>query len=129
MAMRQMRWTFALAAAAVVASAARGPAADDALRQKALALNNITGNDAITGKILELIKDKPGAKALVAQAAKMAKEKDQPFNYNGALILAKIAYATKDFDNSLAFYKICADQAGKLKSGQKLVEVYDGLIA
>src|SRR5215203_4839119 len=116
------------AVAALVAAAARGPAADDSLRQKALQLNDITGKDALNGKILELVKDKAGVKALVAEAAKMAKEKDQPFNYNGAFVLAKIAFATKDFDNSLAFYKVCADQAVKLKSGQKLVDVYDGLI-
>ncbi|HEY1378486.1 MAG TPA: tetratricopeptide repeat protein [Gemmataceae bacterium] len=118
------------AAAALLAAAARGPAAgDDGLRQKALQLNDITGKDAITGKILELIKDKPELKKLIAEAGKMAKDKDQPFNYNGAYILAKAAYVSKDFDNSLAFYKICADQAVKLRSGQKLVDVYDGLIA
>lgn len=127
--MGRIRLTLALAAAALVVIAARGPAADDALRQKALALNDITGNDALTGKILELIKDKPGVKALIAEAAKMAKEKDQPFNYNGAFILARVAHVTKDFDNSLAFYKICADRATKLKSGQKIVDVYDGLIS
>jgi len=111
----------------LLVAAARGPA-DDSVRQKALQLNDITGKDAITGKILELIKDKAEAKKLVAGAAKIAKEKDQPFNYNGAYILAKTAFVTKDFDNSLAFYKICADQAVKLRSGQKLVDVYDGLI-
>src|SRR5919198_1511332 len=57
------------------------------------------------------------------------KEKAPPFNYNGAYILAKSAAFTKDFDNSLVFYKICVDQAVKLRSGQKLVDVYDGLIS
>jgi tetratricopeptide (TPR) repeat protein len=116
------------AVAALVVAAAHGPAADDPLRKQALRLNDITGQDAISGKILELIKDKDEVKKLVAAAAGMAKEKEQPFNYNGAYILAKAAYVTKDFDSSLAFYRICADQAVKLKSGQKLVDVYDGLI-
>lgn len=128
--MGRTRILIGLAAAALLAAAARGPAAgDDGLRQKALQLNEVTGKDAITGKILELVKDKPEVRKLIAEAGKMAKEKDQPFNYNGAYILAKAAYVTKDFDNSLAFYKICADQAVKLRSGQKLVDVYDGLIA
>src|SRR5262249_28062938 len=77
---------------------------------------------------LELLNDKPALKNLIAEASQMAKEKDQPFNYNGAYILAKSAYATRDFEHSLAFYKICVDQAVKLRSGQKLVDVYDGLI-
>jgi pentatricopeptide repeat protein len=127
--MVQTRMIFGLAAAALVLAAARGPAAgDDSLRQKALKLNDITGQDAIKGKILELVKDKPGLKKLVGEAAKMAKEKDQPFNYNGAYILAKVSFYSKDFDTSLAFFKICEDQAVKLRSGQKMVDVYDGLI-
>jgi tetratricopeptide (TPR) repeat protein len=118
------------AGAIVLVAAARGPAAgDDGLRQKALKLNDITGKDAITGKILELVKDKPDLKKLISEATKMAKEKDQPFNYNGAYILAKASQVTKDYDSSLAFYKICRDQAVKLHSGTKMVDVYDGLIA
>jgi tetratricopeptide (TPR) repeat protein len=125
--MGRTRVLFGWAAAILVVATPRGPA-DDSVRQKVLQLNDVTGKDAITGKILELIKDKPELKTLIAEAAKMAKEKDQPFNYNGAFILAKAAFASKDFDDSLAFYKICADQAVKLRSGQKLVDVYDGLI-
>jgi tetratricopeptide (TPR) repeat protein len=130
--MGRIHLTLRLAAAAVLifAGAARGPAEEQnsPLRKQALQLNDITGKDAITGKILELLNDKAALKKLIGEAAEMAKGKDQPFNYNGAFILAKSAYATKDFDHSLAFYKICVDQAVKLRSGQKLVDVYDGLI-
>jgi pentatricopeptide repeat protein len=127
----QLILRLAATAALLLVGAARGPAADEknALHKQALQLNDITGKDAITGKILELLNDKPALKKLIDEAAEMAKGKDQPFNYNGAFILAKAAYATKDFDHSLAFYKICVDQAVKLRSGQKLVDVYDGLIA
>jgi tetratricopeptide (TPR) repeat protein len=125
--MGRTRVLFGWAAALLVVAAARGPA-DDSVRQKALQLNDITGKTAITGKILELVKDKSEAKKLISEAAKMAKDKDQPFNYNGAFILAKAAFAARDFDNSLAFYNICADQAVKLRSGQKLADVYEGLI-
>jgi tetratricopeptide (TPR) repeat protein len=118
------------AIAVLLVAAARGPAAgDDGLRQRALKLNDITGKDAITGKILELVKDKPELKKLISEATKMAKENAQPFNYNGAYILAKASQVSKDYDASLAFYKICQDQALKLRSGQKMVDVYDGLIA
>jgi tetratricopeptide (TPR) repeat protein len=125
--MGRTRVLFGWAAALLVVAAARGPA-DDSVRQKALQLNDITGKTAITGKILELVKDKSEAKKLISEAAKMVKDKDQPFNYNGAFILAKAAFAARDFDNSLAFYNICADQAVKLRSGQKLADVYEGLI-
>ena len=55
-------------------------AEDIPLRQQALKLNDITGKDAIAGKIRELMKDKPVAKKLLGEAAEMAKAKDQPFN-------------------------------------------------
>jgi len=105
-------------------------ASDDTLRQKALQLNDVTGKDPIKGKILELYGDKPALKNLITEAAAMVKEKekDPPFNYNGAYILARSAALIKDYDNSLVFYKICKEQAIKLHSGQKILEVYDGLI-
>lgn len=118
------------AAVLLLTVAGSAPAADDnPLREKALQLNSITGQDAIGGKILELVNDKTNAKTLVAEAVKMAKQDEQPFNYNGAYILARTAHALKENDSSLVFYKVCVDQAVKLKSGQKLVQVYDGLIS
>ncbi len=128
--MGRTRIQLAWATAVLLLAAAHGPAAgDDALRQRALKLNDITGQDALRGKILELVKDKPELKKLIAEAAKMAKEKEQPFNYNGAYVLAKAAFLTKDYDTSLEFYKICQTSALKLQSAQKLVDVYDGLIS
>jgi tetratricopeptide (TPR) repeat protein len=127
--MGRTRIQLAWAAVVFLLAAAHGPAAgDDALRQRALKLNDITGQDALRGKVLELIKDKTELKKLVAEAAKMAKEKEQPFNYNGAYILAKAAFFSKDYDTALEFYKICQTGAVKLQSAQKLVDVYDGLI-
>src|SRR5262245_56692740 len=100
------------AAAVLLLTAANSvPAADDnPLREKALQLNSITGQDAIGGKILELVNDKGNAKKLVAEAVKMAKEDDQPFNYTGAYVLARVSHALKEHDNSLVFYKVCVDQ-------------------
>jgi tetratricopeptide (TPR) repeat protein len=116
------------AAAILFVGAAGRAAAAEGLRDKALKLNDITGKDAITGKILELVKDKAELKKLVGEATKMAKEKDQPFNYNGAYILARATQATKEYDASLVFYKICRDEALKIQSGQKMVDVYEGII-
>jgi tetratricopeptide (TPR) repeat protein len=130
--MGRIQYTFSCAfvVALLLVGVGQGLSADDALRQQVLRLNDITGKDAINGTILELIKDKTALKKLVAEAAAMVKEKEKepPLNYNGAFILAKATSITKDFDNSLVFYKICAEQALKLRSGMKLVDVYDGLI-
>src|SRR4051794_18436872 len=118
-------------AAVVVLAAAVGRADDSPLRQQAMRLNDVTGEDAIKAKIVELYKDKDAAKKLIAEAVEMSKdkEKESPFNYNGAYILARLSQFTKDFEASLAFYKVCVEQAVKIRSGQKLVQVYDGLIA
>ncbi len=114
----------------LLVSAARGPAVEDnPVRKQVQALSEVTGKDAINGKILELINDKPALKKLIDEASEMAKAKDQALSYNGAYILAKAAYATKDYEHSLTLYKLCAEQAMKLRSGQKLVDVYDGLIS
>ena len=68
----------------VLAAGAMIRAADDdtALRKRALALNEITGDDPIRGEIRVLTDDKDGTKKLLAVALKMAKEKDPPFNFN-----------------------------------------------
>jgi tetratricopeptide (TPR) repeat protein len=120
------RW---LAIALVAAVPTIVSAEDIPLRQQALKLNDITGKDAISGKIRELMKDKPAAKKLLGEAVEMAKAKDQPFNYNGAFILARLATVTKDYDTGLIFYRACADQAQKLRSSKKLIEAYDAVIA
>jgi tetratricopeptide (TPR) repeat protein len=101
---------------------------DDALKRKALALNEVTGEDPIKGEVRELVKKPEATKKLIALAVRMAKEKEQPFNYNGAYILARAAHGLKDLDAGRTFYRICVDQALKLISGQKLAQAYVGLI-
>ena len=91
-------------------------------------ISDVTGDDAISGKILELLEDKAALRKLVAEAAKLAKEKDHPLTYNGAYILAQASQAIKDYPNSEVFYKVCAEQAVKLQSGQKLAQTLEGLI-
>jgi tetratricopeptide (TPR) repeat protein len=97
------------------------------LRRKALALNDITGDKPILAEIKNLIGDPAGTRKLLHEAAAMAKEKEQPFNYNGAYILARTALQLRDYEASKVFYQICAEQASKLQSAQKLREAYGGL--
>src|SRR3982751_6915679 len=77
------------------------------LREKALKLNEITGEEPIQGQILTFIEDKPGAKKILAAAYKLAKDKgkDQPFNLNATYILARTAQAFKEVDVSEYFYR------------------------
>ncbi len=97
-------------------------------KKKALALNDITGTAPARGQLFELLKDKAGTKKLLLEAAKLAKEKNQPFNMNASLILARAGQAFKDYDASLVFYRIYTEQVNKLQSSTKLVDAYSGMI-
>src|SRR5438132_1009845 len=94
------------------------------LRRKALALNEVTGDNPILGEIKTLVKDPAGTRKLLREAVSMAKQKEQPFTYNGAYILARTALELDKLDASKIFFRICAEQAGKLQSTQKLGEAY-----
>jgi tetratricopeptide (TPR) repeat protein len=104
---------------------------ENALREQLLKLNSVTGDDAIKDKLVALAKDKEKAKKLVAEAGKMVKEakgKENPFKFNGALIVAKLAHFTKQYDVAESFYEYLVENATKLKSGEKMVNAYEGLI-
>jgi tetratricopeptide (TPR) repeat protein len=106
------------------------PVGDDdaALRRRALALNDVTGEKPVAGEIKSLVGEPKGTKKLLAVAMKMAKEKDQPFNFNGAYILAEAALQLKDLDSSRSFFRICIEEAGKLQSDQKIAQALDGVL-
>ncbi len=102
---------------------------EDVLRKIALALNDITGENTIRGEIKTLTEDPAGTRKLLATAMAMAKEKNQPFNYNAAYILARAALQLKELEASRAFYRICAEESAKLQSAQKLVQAYSGTLS
>jgi tetratricopeptide (TPR) repeat protein len=101
---------------------------DEDWRSKALALNDVTGDGPMKGEIQSWTAKPDSAKQLVATAVTVAKEKDQPFNYNAAYILASVSLELKDYKSSQTFFQICAQQALRLRSGQKLVQAYLGLL-
>jgi len=101
---------------------------DDALRKRAAALNDVTGTDSIDAQILQLLKDKEKSKQLLEVAGRMARGKEQPFNYNGAYILGRTAHELRDLDGAELFYGICVKEATRLQSGQKLAASFGGLI-
>jgi tetratricopeptide (TPR) repeat protein len=110
--------------------AGRATAADDPLRDKALKLNQTTGEEGMRTRLIELIKDPEGTKKLLAVAIKMVEENKEkpPLNYNACYILAKAAQAQKDTDKALVFYKAAAHDATKLGSAAKIAEVFEGMI-
>jgi len=104
---------------------------ENPLREELLKLNSVTGEDAQRTKLVALAKDKEKAKKLVVEAGKMLKEakgKENPFNYNGALMVARLAHFNKQYDVAEPFYEYLVDSATKLKSGSKIVTAYEGLI-
>ena len=117
--------TLALAAALLLAAAAR--AADDDLRAKALKLNEVTGEDATKAKTVELLRNADGTKKLLETAKAMLKEKEQPFNVNATLILARAAHGLRQYDTSERFYRVNLNQALKLQSAPKIGTAYNGL--
>jgi Tfp pilus assembly protein PilF len=97
-------------------------------RDKALELNAITGMDPLRGEVKALLEDKAAARKLVSEAARMAKEKPQPFAYNATLILATTASQLKDLTAAETFYRLHRDQAKQLGSVQGVITAYSGMI-
>ncbi len=122
----------ALVAAAALGLGAALPAvaADDPLQETALKLNDLKDTDAMQAKLTELLKDKPAAKKLVQTAAKAQKQAKgkKPFNYNAALVLAKVAHSVKDYDDADLFYEHAAELATKEKNGEDMLRAYEGLM-
>jgi predicted Zn-dependent protease len=110
---------------ALLATATRADEAD--LKKKLLALNEITGDKAISAQIQALLDDPAGSRKLLPLAVKMAKEKDEPLNLNATLILARAAQGLKDAAASETLYRVNAAQAVKLGSGEKIARAYLGL--
>ncbi|MCS6850339.1 MAG: hypothetical protein NZ700_04125, partial [Gemmataceae bacterium] len=120
-----------LLAAGLVVLAGTGlarAADEDALRQKALELNNVTGNDPIEGQIRALLSTPDATRKLLAVAVGMAKENPQPFHFNAAYILGRVAHHLKELDSAEVFYRLCVEHAVKLQSGQKLGQSFGALI-
>src|SRR5437016_3745031 len=87
------------------AGGAEAAAGDKALREKVLALNAVNGNGPMAGKILEMLKDPAGTRALLAEARRVAKEAGQPLNVNATYVLARTAQALRDYDAAVTFYR------------------------
>jgi tetratricopeptide (TPR) repeat protein len=102
---------------------------DTDLRSRILRLNEITGKDPLRGEVRSLLKDKALARKFVAEAARMAGEKPQPFTYNATYALGTVATQLKDYRAGEKFYRVHLEQAKQLRSTQGILIAYGGLIA
>jgi tetratricopeptide (TPR) repeat protein len=108
--------------------AAPVPDNDKALSERALKLNEVTGNGPMLGVMADLASDPEGTKKLLKVATGMAKAKDQPFNINAAYVLAGAAQEIGEVDASETFYRVYLKQAKELQSAWKLAVGYMGLM-
>jgi len=115
---------FALLAALGVARGAE----DSPLQKKVLALNAVTGNGPMSGTIRDLVKDADGTKKLLPVAAAMLKDKEQRLSGSALFMLARAAQGVKDLDRAEAFYRAALAEGKKLRSSQRVVTSYVGLI-
>jgi tetratricopeptide (TPR) repeat protein len=102
---------------------------DPALRQRVLALNDVTGLDPLEGKIRILVTDPAGTKKLLAEAKELVKDKEAPLAYTADFILARAGHELKDFDTAQLFYKESIRKAAKLGSIHNATLGLRGLIA
>ena len=98
------------------------------LHDQVVRLGQVTGDDAFKGQLADLLKDKKRAGKLLTVAVKMAKAKDAELNYSAAWTLAQVALEQKDLSAAEPLFRVCMDQAIKVKSPTKVIQTYSGLI-
>jgi tetratricopeptide (TPR) repeat protein len=101
---------------------------DDSLRKRALAFNDLTGTDPMEKAIKSLLQQRDKTKQLLIVADRMARGKEQPFNYNAAIVMARAAQEVRDIQVAETMYRICVKDAKKLQSAYKLAQSLGGLI-
>ncbi len=101
---------------------------ETSLRKQALALNEVTGTEPMSGELKRLLSNPAATKKLLAVAAKMVKEEPQPFNRNATLLLAMAAENAREVDIGATFYRLNAKQSLALFSERGIAQAYVGLI-
>lgn len=105
------------------------PISSDAGR--AIALNQLTGSEAIRAKYKELITDRDSGKRVI-DAALSAWEKEGadrvPFNTNALFVLGRVAFHLRRNDAGEKFLKAHVSAARALQSPSKVLQGYNALI-
>src|SRR5262249_22584085 len=100
----------------------------EALKTEALKLNILPAKDQ-AGQIKSLTEDADYARELLAVAAGLARDHNQPFNYNGASLLGRIALHVREPEAGRTFFRLCLDQAAPVKDQDKLRQGFSGLLS
>lgn len=98
---------------------------------KAMALNQVTGAEAIRDRYRKLVADRPSGKAIIDAAAKAfdkAGAENKPFNSNALLILGRGAFHLRKLDAGEKFLKAYVADARELQSPSKILTGYNALI-
>ncbi len=103
--------------------------AEDNPEKQALALNDVSGDKALEGKLKALVRDEAGTRKILAAAAKLVMGKDQPFNVNATYLLALSAFTLKDYPTAETFFRIQARQTVSLSNPKKIAQAYLGLLS
>jgi len=97
-------------------------------RRAVLAINAITGNAALLGKVEELAANPEKTKKLLAVAAAMCKDKEPSVGRNAALLLARAAEKLKQTDAGLELYKALARHAARRDSTRGIATALLGML-
>jgi tetratricopeptide (TPR) repeat protein len=97
-------------------------------RRAVLALNAITGNTAILGKVEELTASPETTKKLLAVAATMCKDKEPAIGRNTALMLGRVAENLKQTDAGIELYKALARHAARRDSTRGIATALLGML-
>ncbi|MGL4549695.1 MAG: tetratricopeptide repeat protein, partial [Gemmataceae bacterium] len=97
-------------------------------RRAVLALNAITGNTAILGKVEEFTADPEKTKKLLAAAAAMCKDKEPAVGRNVALLLGRVAENLNQTDAGIELYKALARQAAQRDSSRGIATALLGMM-
>jgi tetratricopeptide (TPR) repeat protein len=120
----------ALALTLALTLSARGGEKTTSVRQRLQELGLTTGEETLKAEVKALTRQPEEARRLIADAVKLAKaaDKDRRLGYNAAYVLAQVAAELKDVKAGAVLYRVCAADALKLQSAQKLWDSYEGLI-
>jgi tetratricopeptide (TPR) repeat protein len=101
---------------------------NDAARAEVLKIGQVTGELNFGLQLRALLKKQEQTQKLLPAAVAMAEAKDPKLTYYGALTLARVAAAAKDYAACEKLYRVCTDNAVQLYSTTKINESYGGLI-
>lgn len=124
-----MTLLMALVVAGIATVGQVSPGGADA--ERALALNQLTGTEAIRVRSKELVSDREAGKRVIDAAATLLEKAatgQAPFNANALLILGRAAFQLRRNDAGEKFLKAHVAEARALQSPSKILQGYNSLI-